>query len=140
MEIIASVKVELDWYRDRRCMNIQIRFINPLKRRFIPLGLRQRFCEIFDVSLFPQRLLGEEEIVYKVGQNYKEAKSKFFDRVAEYLQTEHLNKIVEEEILNYMGDYMEKHQLDSIMKQINQGYRVIVTVKKEKEQDEYSQN
>lgn len=140
MEIIASVKVELDWYRDRRCMNIQIRFINPLKRRFIPLGLRQRFCEIFDVSLFPQSIVGEEEVVYKIGQNYKEAESKFFDRVAEYLQTTHLNRIVEDEVRNFMGDYMEKHQLESIMKQVNQGHKVIVTIKEEKEQDEYSQS
>ncbi|MDM5370570.1 hypothetical protein QUF96_03125 [Bacillus bombysepticus] len=133
MKIIASVKVELDWYMDRRCVNVKIRFINPLKRRFVPLELRQKFSEIFYLPLFPQSIVGEEEIVYKIGQSYKEAESKFFDRVAECLKTKHLNRIVEDEIRDYMGDYMEKHKLELIMKEINQGCKVVVTIKDEKE-------
>ncbi|PEV64160.1 MULTISPECIES: hypothetical protein [Bacillus cereus group] len=133
MEIIASVKVKLSEYSRGSCVRVTIRFINPLKRRFIPLELKQTLSEIFYPSLPPSFILGEEELLYVIGREFGETETKFFDRVAECLKTKHLNRIVENEIRNYMGDYMEKHKLELIMKEINQGCKVVVTIKDEKE-------
>ncbi|MGG3045739.1 hypothetical protein ABEO76_21670 [Bacillus anthracis] len=133
MKIIASVKVKLSKYSRGSCVRVEIRFINPLKRRFIPLELKQTLSEIFYTSLPPSFILGEEELLYVIGREFGEAETKFFDRVAEILKSGELSSIVERKIRDYMGDYMEKHQLESIMKEINQGFKVVVTIKDEKE-------